>query len=326
MRRFFAPAVVITMTVTTATAARAETATAAGAPVSEAPTHLADRAGPRPTDPVQPTPAAVANPFTAVPAAAQPSEASEAPRPMKAVAGPTVARPLPPAVPVASAPSSTPVAQAPAPVVSPAATLAATTKEAERAPAVPSHAALPAASEAVATPWDWKLLVAAAIVGVVILLGRKRSSLATAARDGTAPLQILRQTSLGLRGDLAVVRVGGKHLLVGLSPFNMQTLAVLSDEEATLMAVQGVVPPVDAGAAQPIDERSSTKSRDVVELTSKRGPRLRAANKTSHERTRERETIPPPGERETDRRSRPVRKQPVEEHAEGIVVAIGNRR
>jgi hypothetical protein len=160
----------------------------------------------------------------------------------------------------------------------------------------------------------------------VIFLGRKRGALATAARDGSAPLQILGQTSLGLRRDLAVIRVGGKQLLVGLSPFSTQTLAVLSDEETPPMAAQGVAPQVDASAVPPSLERSKATSREVVRPIVKRGPRLRAASTTSHERTRERETIPPPRERETDRRSRPVRKQPVDEQAEGIVVAIGNRR
>jgi flagellar biogenesis protein FliO len=203
-----------------------------------------------------------------------------APAPPKA---PVVARvaPSPAATTVAAVPPAAPAAAAPAPApVAAAAAAAAAPAAAVRAPESAGNAEPPAelplalrppkplvlANESPPLPWPYKLGFFAAVGAAGFLVWKKRRAFAAAnggeaAKKKKTAVRVIGKTSIGLRGELAVVEVGGMRLLVGVTPSSMQTLAVLADDEASeeeLDASRLAPPPLPALTAR--DGRSSVPS------------------------------------------------------------------
>jgi flagellar biogenesis protein FliO len=311
-----------------------------------------------------PTPSAAVAP--APPPAASPASAASPAAP-RAAAPSVPAAPAAPSAPAAPAATTAPVAHAASPA-SPA--LAAAPPAAVPSAASPGlAAAAPAAPPAVApvkdvepplalrpakpltlaeapapTPWPYKTLFGVAVVAAGALVWKKRRALAAKHAPGT-PVRVLGKTSMGLRGELALVEVAGMRLLVGVTPSSMQTLAVLPDDFADEASETDPEPMRaarrDSGvtATQRGAEKSDSASRARSLFTSldigppippRVAPSTFAASRYADERDIENAPesgSPPNGEgRDPERRRRPPRDVPLEGQARGIALALRNRK
>jgi flagellar protein FliO/FliZ len=84
------------------------------------------------------------------------------------------------------------------------------------------------------TPIGWKLVAG---VGVAIAAGLWiRNRRGPKARPGSARIEIVGRTSVGMRSELLVVDVEGTRLLVGVTPSALQMLAVLDPADTRVDA------------------------------------------------------------------------------------------
>lgn len=320
---------------------------------------------------------AVTSPALAADAPATPGAANAA-VPSAPTAAPVAAPAAPVAAPVAAAAAPT-VAPVPAPAVArvapvaPAAQAApAVAKEAIQAPATPVAPPAPVATPAIAPatpsaenelplalrpptplalapqsepiPWAYKFLFGAAIAAAGAIVWKKRRSLATKQATGTA-VRVLGKTSMGLRGELALVEVGGMRLLVGVTPSSMQTLAVLPDEfsEAAETAEETESPRALKAATEssPAPRDLASRARALFAaidvgppVPPRAGVSAFAASRYADERdTDAHESAPSPASttpksREQGKRrpAREGREVPLEGQARGIALALGNRK
>jgi flagellar biogenesis protein FliO len=212
------------------------------------------------------------------------------------VASPTPARvtPVPVPVPGAAAPTAPTTAAQPAAAATAATApppAAAQPAAAAAAPAAPPPPELPLAlrpapkpltlaAEPAPTPWPYKLLFGAAVLGAGALAWKKRRSLAFAGKRATAttPVRILGKTSMGLRGELALVEVGGMRVLIGVTPSSMQTLAVLPDDdsEAAEEAAAAAMDEPEPERAAPRESRAVPSRRAVEKERTDLASRARA--------------------------------------------------
>ena len=290
---------------------------------------------------------------------------------------PTVAAP---ATPTVAAPVVARVAPVPAPAVATAVATSqpavATYQPAAATPpvasAVPpaglplalrpaSPTALTLAAEPAPAPWPYKLLFGAAVLGACAIVWKKRRSLASKLKASETPVRILGKTSMGLRGELALVEVGGMRLLVGVTPSSMQTLAVLPDDYAEAAEEAASRADAEPERAAPRESRAVPSRRAVEKEKSDLGSRARAlfsaldvgppiparvaasgfaASRYADERDSDTEapdSAPSPparsreAERDRDRRRRPAsrdasRDAPLEGQARGIALALGHRK
>ena len=326
----------------------------------EAPTvpTLAPPSVPTPTAPATPVAAAPASPVAAAPA--PPTVAAPAPPRVTPVPSPTAAAASPPAQAVAPP-------AAPAPAAQPSAPAAATAAPAELPLALrPATKPLTLASEPAPTPWPYKIIFGVAVVAACGLVWRKRRGLLAKRGVTATPVRVLGKTSMGLRGELALVEVGGMRLLVGVTPSSMQTLAILPDDfaEATaeMSAMDMAMNDVEPERPAPRESRAVPSRRaaekDKSDLASRAralfstldvGPPIPArvaasgfaASRYADERdsdsapdsapsqsTRSREAD---RDRDRDRRRRPAardaaRDAPLEGQARGIALALGSRK
>lgn len=135
-------------------------------------------------------------------------------------AAPAANAPAPASAAPSAAPAPAPAPPAPARAVAPP---AASSELPLRNPQPLTLAPEPSGSS-----WGYKLLFAAAVVAAGVIAYRKRR--ARAGEDRRTAVKVIGKTSMGLRGELALVEVGGMRLLVGVTPSSMQTLAVLPDD------------------------------------------------------------------------------------------------
>ena len=77
------------------------------------------------------------------------------------------------------------------------------------------------------------ILILAAAAAATWFLRRWKGSLGR--RDG--PLQLVHVIALGPRERMALVKVGSRYLVVGITPTNINTLAQMSDTEGAALAV-----------------------------------------------------------------------------------------
>jgi flagellar biogenesis protein FliO len=356
-RTLASAAAVIAVTLGVTTPAHADTPTAAASPAKDAPSAPAIVAIPVPTvaTPTVAAPTAAVAPAVGPPQAPKAAVVAAASTP--AVPAVTLARPSAPtpapalAAAAAVVAASPPVAAAAPPVAAPAVAAA---KEPEAPLALRPPAPLTLAAEPPATPWGYKALFGAAILAAGVLVWKKRRALAANPKAAT-PVRVLGKTTMGLRGELALVEVGGMRLLVGITPSSMQTLAVLPDDftEAALAAEEAAEARVaDAAPRAAEASRASSNKSDLASraralfTTLDAGPPIPArvaatsfaASRYADERdsdsapdsapapnrARTRESEAPA--READRRRRTPRDLPLEGQARGIALALGNRR
>jgi flagellar biogenesis protein FliO len=351
-RTLASAAAVIAVTLGVTAPAHADTPTAAASPAKDAPTAPAIVAIPVPT---------VAAPTVAAPTVAL-APAVGPPQAPKAAVVAAASTPAAPAVTLARTPAPTPapalaaasapVAASAPPVAAPAPVAAA--KEPEAPLALRPPAPLTLAAEPPSTPWGYKALFGAAILAAGFIVWKKRRALAADPKAAT-PVRVLGKTTMGLRGELALVEVGGMRLLVGITPSSMQTLAVLPDDftEAALAAEEAAEARVAALAPRaPEASRAAPNKSDLASraralfTTLDAGPPIPArvaassfaASRYADERdsdsapdsapapnrARTRESEAPA--READRRRRTPRDLPLEGQARGIALALGNRR
>jgi flagellar biogenesis protein FliO len=296
--------------------------------------------------PTAPTPPTVKVPDAVVAAPVKPVEAV-VPAPVKAAA-PLVAPPSPPAkeapaAVVAPPKEATPVAAMPA---------AAPSKEAELPLALRPASPLTLAAEPASTPWIYKLAFGAAILAAGFILWKRRRTHGTKRAPGNA-IRVLGKTAMGLRGELALVEVGGMRLVVGITPSSMQTLAILPDDYdvAAESAADAEAEPVSdtRRSSAPIvptksdfatRARSLFSSLDIGPPIPARASRTSAfsASRYADERDGEDapESAPAPSpkarprqedDRDDERRRRtPSREVPLEGQARGIALALRNRK
>lgn len=345
---------VIAMTLAVTAPALADTSDTAPAPTAAAPTApyapaVVHAAAPAPVAVPNATPTTVATAPVVAAVAAAP-----APAPARTVVMAPAAAPPAPAMPAAAPPAATVAVAAPAMVAVAAPAIAAPAVAAPMAPAElplalrPSKA-LTLAETPAPTPWPYKIIFGAAVLAAGALVWKKRRALA-AKRTPTTPVRVLGKTSMGLRGELALVEVGGMRLLIGVTPSSMQTLAVLPDDYAEVAEAEPM--PVAATARE---ARASTAPRGENKLdlaTRARAlfssldmgppvpPRVSASGFAASRYADERDidSVPDSGtapkareqgrerERDTERRRRLVREVPLEGQARGIALALGNRK
>jgi MYXO-CTERM domain-containing protein len=229
MRRLLVSAVIATSLTATAMAVADEPAAPTyapekpAAPVVEAPATLAAALVAAPGKPA--APAVPAKPSAPTVAAA----ATVTAKPPAAVAAPVkeaaaVATSTPPAPVVAAAPAA--VAAAAGAAAAPAGPAA---KEPEPPLALRPSTPLALASEPAPTPWIYKAAFGAALLAAGVILWRRRRNV-TGKRSAAPAMRVLGKTAMGLRGELALVEVGGMRLVVGITSGSMQTLAILPDD------------------------------------------------------------------------------------------------
>lgn len=85
------------------------------------------------------------------------------------------------------------------------------------------------ASSSSAADIGLKLALVAAVLLVVALYLRKKQSVAVSLAKVGAP-RILSRTTIGMRSELLIVDVDGQRLLLGITPTNVTTLSVLTEE------------------------------------------------------------------------------------------------
>ncbi len=84
------------------------------------------------------------------------------------------------------------------------------------------------------------IFILAVAVGAALLLRRWKSSVGR--REG--PLRLLHVIALGSRERLALVKVGGRYLVVGITPTSVNRIAELPDmHEIAPEGVPGAAPP-----------------------------------------------------------------------------------
>jgi anti-sigma factor RsiW len=91
-------------------------------------------------------------------------------------------------------------------------------------------------------------------------------------------VRILGKTSMGLRGELALVEVGGMRVLIGVTPSSMQTLAVLPDDysEAAEEAASAAMNDAEPERAAPRESRAVPSRRAVEKDRNDLASRARA--------------------------------------------------
>jgi len=217
------------------------------------------------------------------------------------------------------------------------------------------------ASEPASTPWYVKLGFVAAVAGAGFVAWKKRKKGAQTA-SSAKEIKVLTKTSMGLRGELALVEVGGMKLLVGVTASSMQTLAILpeEDEEAETTAAREERETREERAAAattasraartartPATRRDgdiATRARSLLsqlELAPESTPHVvppplppaTAFSASRYAEERDTETQPDSGSqpaataaKERAPRKRTKREAPVEGQARGIALAVGNRR
>jgi flagellar biogenesis protein FliO len=300
-----------TSSTTAAPAVAPPVASAPSAPSAAAPAHSA-AAHAASASPVA-TPAA-----SAAPPAPAVTTAAPAPKPA----------PAPTAMAQAATPASAALATAPAPAAAPPPATSASAAPAT-APAPASSSELPLrapqpltlAPEPSGTSWGYKLLFVAAIAVAGFLAYRKRR--ARAAEDRRTAVKVIGKTSMGLRGELALVEVGGMRLLVGVTPSSMQTLAVLPDD-VDVASEPGAT--TDERPAEPAPRVRSllAELEGAVSRTSSKTPpaafsasRYEKARKHADEDDAPESAPQPPRERR-----RPAREGGIEGQARGIALAL----
>jgi len=245
-----------------------------------------------------------------------------------------------PAKEVAAAPAKEVAAAAPAKQVEPLLALRPTTP-------------LTLASEPASTPWIYKLAFAAAILAAGVIVWKRRRTRG-AKRGASAVVRILGKTAMGLRGELALVEVGGMRMLVGITPSSMQTLAILPDQQVEASSVDDGDDDGNAerdserrGAHVPTKSdfaaraRSLFSSLDMGPPVPARAARASAFSASRYADERDIEDAPdsapapapktrtrePAADRDDDRRRRPaVREIALEGQARGIALALRNKR
>ncbi|MBX3186747.1 MAG: flagellar biosynthetic protein FliO [Labilithrix sp.] len=105
-------------------------------------------------------------------------------------------------------------------------------------------------SEPTSTPWFYKVAFATLLGAAGFVAWRKRR------RDGKAvakpaTVRVVGRTAMGLRGELAVVEVGGMRLLVGVTPSSMQTLAILDGHDDAVDAPSEATAPQEIARQEP---------------------------------------------------------------------------
>jgi flagellar biogenesis protein FliO len=225
-------------------------------------------------------------------------------------------------------------------------------------PVSPTAASKPLtlATEPSPTPWPYKLAFGGALLAACALVWKKRRALATRRAPHSTPVTILGKTSMGLRGELALVEVGGMRLLVGVTASSMQTLAVLPDDFAEAAEEARETEAAAAPAAEsrrPAPRESlavpTRRASDKADLASRAralcapldgGPPIPArvaasgfaASRYADERDSDSDSVPEsapaPATRTRSRRPTPraaSRDLPLEGQARGIALALGNR-
>ena len=274
---------------------------------------------------------------TAKPAAALAYPAAPTPPAVK-VPDAVVAAPVKPVEPVVPAPVKAvePVVPAPVKAVSPVvAPPSAPAKETVASPASPElplalrpASPLMLASEPTSTPWIYKLAFGAAILAAGFILWKRRRTHGTTRAPGNA-IRVLGKTAMGLRGELALVEVGGMRLVVGITPSSMQTLAILPDDFD--MAAEAAA---DSDAESVSDTRRSsapigptksdfaTRARSLFSSLDIGPPVPARASRASPFSASRYED-----DRDDERRPRSAsREAPLEGQARGIALALRNRK
>jgi flagellar biogenesis protein FliO len=265
--------------------------------------------------------------------------------PVKAPAAPVapVVAKAPSPTPATPAPTSAPVAApapAPAPVVAaaPAAAAPVPAKEADVALALRPTKELTLAAEPAPIPWPYKLLFGGIVLAAGVVVWKKRRALA--AKPTSTAVRVLSKTTTGMRGELALVEVGGMRLLIGITPGSMQTLAILPDEASDMIdeslrqeqragaapVVRGEAPKSELAARA----RSLFSSLDLGPAPTARPPLPAASSYAASRYADERDiegvpdSAPAPAERAPRRRA--ARELPLEGQARGLALALGNRK
>ena len=283
--------------------------------------------------------------------------------PVPTVAAPIAARvphvpvPVPVPVPALASPAATTAAATPqpaaAPPVAPAPPFAPAPSDLPLALRPSSPKPLTLATEPTSTPWPYKLLFGAAVLGACAVVWKKRRSLASKLAAPETPVRVLGKTSMGLRGELALVEVGGMRILVGVTPSSMQTLAVLPDDyaEAAEQAASRTEPEPERAAPRESravpSRRAAEKERFDLATRARSlfssldvGPPIPArvaasgfaASRYADERDSDAEAVPesapaPPARGRRRPPSRDAsRDAPLEGQARGIALALGSRK
>jgi len=113
------------------------------------------------------------------------------------------------------------------------------------------------APEQTGSSWGIKLAFFGAIAAAGFIAYRKRK--AKKPEDKKVAVKVLGKTAMGLRGELALVEVGGMRLLVGVTSSSMQTLAVLPDDADFEMA-----PAIEEKAEKSEKVEVGTRARSLL--------------------------------------------------------------
>lgn len=227
-------------------------------------------------------------------------------------------------------------------------------KEPESPLALRASTPLVLASEPASTPWYYKAAFGAALLAAGGIVWKRRRML-TPKLGKTGPMRVVAKTTMGLRGELALVEVGGMRLLVGITPSSMQTLAILPDD----FALEGVATGREAAPASAPEEATCRSAADDItdrpELSARAralfasldigpqvaapmaGPSAFSASRYTGERDRDEapESAPAPitrtreadHARNDDRRRRaPAREMALEGQARGLALALRKGR
>jgi len=309
--------------------------------------------------PSPPTPPTVKAPAAVVAAPVKPVEAvvvapvkpveAVVAAPVKAATAPVVLA-SPPAKEAAASPAA--VAAPPKEATPLAAMPAPPPREAELPLALRPASPLTLASEPASTPWIYKLAFGAAILAAGFVLWKRRRTPGAKRAPGNA-IRVLGKTAMGLRGELALVEVGGMRLVVGITPSSMQTLAILPDDDgvADQAAADAEAEPVSdtrrsSAPMVPTKSDFATRARslfstlDIGPPIPARASRASAFSASRYADERDGDDAPesapapspktrarPEDDRDEERRRRaPAREVPLEGQARGIALALRNRK
>lgn len=183
------------------------------------------------------------------------------------------------------------------------------------------------APEQTSSSWGIKLAFFGAIAAAGFIAYRKRK--AKKPEDKKTAVKVLGKTAMGLRGELALVEVGGMRVLVGITSSSMQTLAVLPDDADVELepAAEEKSEKVEVGtrARSLLAELEGTITRSPTKASATAAPaafsasryeRSRAARETDDDAP---ESAPQPARR---RVSREPRDTAVAGQARGIALAL----
>ncbi|AKU94717.1 hypothetical protein AKJ09_01381 [Labilithrix luteola] len=202
--------------------------------------------------------------------------------------------------------------------------------------------ALNLASEPASTPLTYKVLFAAAVIaaGVIFWKKKKQPSGDKPAKDTS--VRVLGKTPMGLRGELALVEVGGMRLLVGITSSSMQTLAVLPEGEAIgetetahEVTSKTIAKAIPSGLGIADRARALLSSRDFgPPVPSRVAPAAFAASRYADDDKEFEKEEPRREAKETIRESREIREgknkksrprdNQLEGQARGLALALGN--